>query len=223
MTTTSAASSSLCALMKSSRLRGADFLLALEHDLHVDRQPAGLLQMRFDRLEVHEDLALVVGRAARVDLAVADRGLERRRFPQVHRIDRLHVVVAVEEDGRRAFRAQPVAVDDRIAWRVDQAHVAEADAAHLVGGPLGAAADVGGVLRQRADAGNREILLELFDVAVAVGVDEVDDLVHGVAYRTDRFGRPIPSRSRHSFARAGSRAGAARGTSARRGSRPGNK
>ena len=63
---------------------------------------AVLFQVRFDRLEVHEDLALVVGRPARVDLAVADRGLERRRLPQVERIDRLHVVVAVEEDRRRA-------------------------------------------------------------------------------------------------------------------------
>ena len=61
----------------------ADFLLALEHELHVHRQAAVLLQVRLDRLEVHEHLALVVGRAARVDLAVADGRLERRRLPQV--------------------------------------------------------------------------------------------------------------------------------------------
>ena len=84
---------------------GADFLLALEDDADVDRQAAVLLQVRFDGLEVHEDLALVVGGAARVDLAVADRRLERRRLPQLDRIDRLHVVVAVEEDRRRALRA----------------------------------------------------------------------------------------------------------------------
>ena len=51
---------------------GADLLFALEDDLHVHRQAAVLLQVRLDGLEVHEHLALVVGRAARVDLAVAD-------------------------------------------------------------------------------------------------------------------------------------------------------
>ena len=62
MTTTSAPSSSLWARMKSSRFDAADLLLAFEDELHVHRQPAVLLQVRFDRLEVHEDLPLVVGR-----------------------------------------------------------------------------------------------------------------------------------------------------------------
>ena len=61
---------------------------------------AGLRQVRLDGLEVHEDLALVVGGATRVDLAVPDGCLEWRRHPFVDRIDRLHVVVAVEEDRR---------------------------------------------------------------------------------------------------------------------------
>ena len=136
----------MCALTKLSRLRGADFLFAFEDDLDVHRQAAVLLQVRLDRLEVHEDLALVVGRAARVDLAVAHRRLERRRLPQVERIDRLHVVVAVEEDRRRAGGAEPVAVDDREARRLDQPNVLQPDAPHLLGGPLGAALDVGRVL-----------------------------------------------------------------------------
>ena len=100
---------------------GADLLFALEDDLHVDRELAGLLQVRLDGLEVHEHLSLVVGRSARVDLAVADRRLKGRRLPQLDRVDRLHVVVAVEEDRRRAFGAQPVAIDDGVAGRVDRA------------------------------------------------------------------------------------------------------
>ena len=139
----------------------ADFLFALEDDLDVHRQPAVLLQVRFDRLEVHEDLALVVGGAARVDLAVAHGRLERRRLPQIERVDRLHVVVAVEENRRRARRAEPVAVDDRIARRVDEPDVLQADAAHLVGAPFGAPLHVGRVLGQRADARNREKRLQL--------------------------------------------------------------
>ena len=156
----------------------ADLFFPLEDDLHVDRQPAVLLQVRFNRLEVHEDLPLVVGRAARVDFAVADGRLEGRGFPQLDRVDRLHVVVAVEEDGRRARRAQPVAVDDREAGRVDQLDVLQPDAAHLLRRPVRAALHVGRVLRQRADAGDGEVLLELVDVVVAVRIDEVDDVVH---------------------------------------------
>ena len=119
--------------------------------------------------------------AARVELAVADRRLERRRRPQVERIDRLHVVVAVEEDGRRTRRAQPFAVDDRVAGRLLDAGVLQADAGHLVAGPLGAAAHVGRMAGQRADAGDGQILLQLVNVAVAVDVDEVDDVVHKVS------------------------------------------
>jgi hypothetical protein len=157
---------------------GPDFLLALEDDLHVDGQLPGLLQVRLDGFEVHEDLALVVGRAARVDLAVANGGCKRRRLPQLDRIDRLDVVVAVEEDGRRAFGAQPVAVHDRVARCFDEADIAEADAPHLLGGPLGAAANVAGVLRQRADARNGEVSLQLLDVTIAIRMDIVDDVIH---------------------------------------------
>ena len=143
----------------------------------------GLLQVRLDGLEVHEDLALVVGRAARVDLAVADGGLKRRRLPELDGIDRLDVVVAVEEDRRRAFGAEPVAIDDGVAGRFEEPDIGQADAAHLVGRPFGAAAHIAGMLRQRADARNREVSLQLLDVAVTIGVDEVDDVVH-VGYWT---------------------------------------
>ena len=61
----------------------ADFLFALEDELHVHRQPAVLFQVRLDGLQVHEHLTLVVGRSARVDLTVTNRRLERRRLPQV--------------------------------------------------------------------------------------------------------------------------------------------
>ena len=166
------------ALMKSSRLADPTSSSPSRMMLDVHRQAAVLLQMRLDGLEVHEDLALVVGGAARVDLAVADRRLEGRRLPQLDRIDGLDVVVAVEEDRRRPLRCQPVAVHDRVARRLDQPDVLHADAAQFIRRPFGALAHVGLVLRQRADAGNREIRLQFLDVAIAVGVDEVDDVVH---------------------------------------------
>ena len=152
MTTTSAASSCLCDADEVVEVDAADLLLALDEELDVERQAAALLQVRLDRLDVHEHLALVVGGAARVDLAVAHGRLERRAGPQLDRIDRLHVVVAVEEDRRLAGRVQPVAVDDRVAGRVDQPDVLQAGRPQRLGRPLGGAAHVAGVLRQRADA-----------------------------------------------------------------------
>ena len=64
------------------------------------------------RLEEGHELALVVLRAARddhlaVELVGGDARLERRRFPQLQRIGRLHVVVAVEQHVRGAAQARP--------------------------------------------------------------------------------------------------------------------
>ena len=162
-------------------VRAADLLLALEDDADVDRQRPGLPEVRLERLDVHEQLPLVVGGAAREQLVVAHRRLERRRRPQLERVDRLHVVVPVEEHRRRAGRVQPVAVDDRVARRVDHPHVLEADGPQVIGGPVGAAAHVAGVLGQRADARDGEVLGEFLEVPVAARVDEVDDGgIHGL-------------------------------------------
>ncbi len=158
----------------------AHLFLAFEDDLDVHRQRAGLRQVRFDGLHVHEDLALVVDRAARVELAVAHRGFERRRRPELQRIDRLHVVVAVEEDGGRASGAEPFGVDHRMPGRLDETGAVHADAGEFGGRPLGAAPHVGGVFRQGRDAGNGEVALELLDEPVAVQIDEIDDLFHGM-------------------------------------------
>src|SRR4029078_2930337 len=51
-----------------------------------------------------------------------------------------------------------------------------------VGGPFRGTANVGGVLGQRADAGNREVLLQLVNVAIAVNVDVIDDVVQAVVH-----------------------------------------
>ena len=83
-------------------MRAADFLLALQQEDDVARQFAMHRQMRFDRQDLGEVLALVVADAARIDAAVADRGLEGRADPGVQRVRRLHVIMAVEQHRRRA-------------------------------------------------------------------------------------------------------------------------
>ena len=83
-------------------VRAADLLLALQQDHDVARQLAMHREMRLDRQDLGEVLALVVADAARVDPAIADRRLEGRADPGLQRVRRLHVVVAVEQHGGRA-------------------------------------------------------------------------------------------------------------------------
>ena len=78
--------------------------------------------------------------------------LERRPHPQVERIDRLDVVVGVDEDRRRALGVEPVGVDDRVAAGRRHLDVLEAHLREAVGHELGRRAHVGVVLGQRADA-----------------------------------------------------------------------
>ena len=96
MAITSQRSSSRCVCRNVLEMRAADFLLALDEHDQIHRQFALFAQRLLDAEDVREDLPLVVRRAARKDDAVLDPRLERRRLPQLQRIDRLHVVVAVD-------------------------------------------------------------------------------------------------------------------------------
>ena len=86
--------------------------------------------------------------------------------------------MAVEEDRGRSLRTEPIGIDDRVSAGLNRADILHADPLQLLDRPLGTATNVGRVLRQRTDTWNREIGLQLVDVLVAVGVDEVDDVVH---------------------------------------------
>ena len=93
-------------------VRAPDLLLALDDPADPHRELAARLAHRSNRCEPNRKLGLVVGRAAREQLPVAHRRLERRRLPEVERIDRLHVVVVVQEE-REVAGARELAVDRR--------------------------------------------------------------------------------------------------------------
>jgi hypothetical protein len=97
------------------QVRAADLLLALEQELHIQRKRAllGEKGQRGAEDDVHRPL--VVGRAAPAD-DVADAGeLERRRVPFGQVTGRLHVVMPVDEYGRRPGGSEPLAGDDGVA------------------------------------------------------------------------------------------------------------
>ena len=172
MNATSAESRSRSASSHWSRWTELEFLLAFEHVLHVDREAAAGRQHRTGRHDVGMDLALVVGRATGEDPVADDDRLERRRGPQVERVDRLDVVVAVDEDGRGVGGVQPVRVDDRMPAGLDGFRVFEAGRGQGLDQPVGRGPAVVGVARQRGDAGDAKERLVRLEAGV-LGLGQV--------------------------------------------------
>src|SRR5690606_6101545 len=106
--------------------------------------------------------------------------LEGRRGPELERLGGLHVVVAVDEYGRRVRAgAAPFADDDRVAGRALDGGL-ERGLAHAGGEPLGGALHVRLVLAARADAGDAEELEQLVAEAAEVRVDVLVGVAHFV-------------------------------------------
>ena len=78
------------------KIRAPDFLFALDEEDQIHGQFAAFPQRLLDPEDVGENLSLVVRRAAREDDAIGESRLEGRRGPEIERIHRLHVVVAVD-------------------------------------------------------------------------------------------------------------------------------
>jgi hypothetical protein len=136
-------------------IRRADFLLAFEEEDHVHGQVAVGLERFFDTEEVGEVLALVVGRAAGVDLVTDEGWFKGRGVPFRDGIDRLHIVVAVDEDGGAARLRRAAGDEDGMAGRLMQFRL-EPHRAALVHEEFGAAADVFAMTAVRRDAGEAE-------------------------------------------------------------------
>ncbi len=175
-------------------VRGAGLLLALDQQLEVDGGggAAGRGEVGADPERVEEHLALVVGRAASVHPAVADHRFERVGGPAVLAGGGLHVVVAVDQDGRGAgVLARPLGEDRRGAGGLPDLGDREPGLLELGAQPLGAAPYVPGVLRLRGDGGDAQPRGQVVEEgrAVLFGV-RADGAVRGLAHALE------PSRPR---------------------------
>ena len=164
--------------MNVGEILAADFLLALGEDDDVDRQLAARREMRLERLHVEEELAFVVDRAARKDLSVADRRLERRAVPEIERLGGLHVVVAVDENRlARPRRARATRRRRSDGPSSDGPWPSRPTLRSESRDPLGGARRVGVVLGARADARNAEEVEELVARARLVRGEERFEVV----------------------------------------------
>ncbi len=144
-------------------------LVTLEEEAEVERQPARATQPGLGRLEVHEELALVIARSARIQDVVLVARLERRPYPLVQRVGRLDVVVAVDERGRGVGTGvQPIGGHDRVAAGIGDGDVLGADAGQLVGDPLRRPSHVVTTGRIGTDRGDAQELVEAGEVLVGV-------------------------------------------------------
>ncbi len=151
--------------------RGADLLVALEEEAQVHRQPAGGLDPGFGRLEMHEELALVVADAAGVDAALLVARLEGRADPLVIGVCRLDVVVAIHQHGRCVGAGmEPIAGDDRMMGGLVDGRVLDTDARHFGCDPLCRPAHLAGAIgigRHGLDAQELVELVEVLGVVLA--------------------------------------------------------
>ena len=84
-------------------MRTADFFLAFDDEMQIHRQIALLLDRFLNAEDVGKNLTFVIRRAARKNVSVLQNRLERRRFPQLERVRRLHIVMPVNENGAPPF------------------------------------------------------------------------------------------------------------------------
>ena len=155
----------------------AALLLAFDHHRDRQRQCSGHRLVGAARLDEGHGLAFVVAGAARDDdLATVgqrlDPRLERRRGPKLKRINRLHVVMAVEQDVRRALALPLPRFADHHRMARGRPHLGrEADAPQIGGDMLGrgpALLLVRRIGRDRLDAQQRE---QPFETRVEIAVD----------------------------------------------------
>jgi hypothetical protein len=115
-----------------------------------------------------DDLALVVDRASSVEVSIALRRLERRCEPLVERVRRLNIVVTVDEHGRLAGSMEPVSVDQRMPFGLNELRMLHSDALQVGKQRLGGFAAVGRVLGQRGDGGNAQQSLQIIEITGSV-------------------------------------------------------
>src|SRR6478672_4875158 len=108
---------------------------------------AGALGLPISSSPSQRKVRLIGGAQVGLVAASPDGRIEWIRKPFGERVDRLHVIVAVNEDRRCPRRRVPLAVDEWMPRRFDEAHFGDSDRAHSLGYPIGADSHISGMVR----------------------------------------------------------------------------
>ena len=92
-------------------IRAADLFLAFQPYFDVEREFAVGGEEAFERFDVDEELAFVIAGTARVEVLARDSRVERRGTPGAQGLDRLHIVVSIQQQGRLVGRGDGIGVD----------------------------------------------------------------------------------------------------------------
>ena len=156
-----------------------------------------------DGLDMHVELPFVVGSASSIEIAVADRRLEGRCFPEFEWVRRLNVVVPVQQHRRLSRRVKPIGIHQRMIGGRNHLDVFEFRSPHGVGNEGSRTLHIAFVLGQCADARDTKKSLQFLKQTVLTSTDErIDGLGHGDTFIIGRRSRAAYRRSGR-FGRAG--------------------
>ena len=159
----------------------ADLFLAFKQKLDVDGQAPQHREASIHRLHRDQQRPLVVADAAPVDAPTHNGGRERRRAPFLQRLGRLHVVVAVDQDGGRVFASfQMVGVNGGMSGGGPGFDGVEACFFQTLCQPLCRPRHVRGVLELGADAGNGGEGQQVSQGGLAALLQRVQHLIQAV-------------------------------------------
>jgi hypothetical protein len=156
------------------------FLLAFEHQRNADGQRTGGFLPGAAGLDEGQHLALVVGRAARHDdlapIPLDNLRIEGIGLPEIERIDRLHVIMGVEQH-MRAGLCGAMGDNHRMAGRGAGRGI-KAQSGQLAGYPFGRLAAFGGIGRVGRDGLDtqkvKQTLQTLLQARIDLGKDGVE-------------------------------------------------
>src|SRR5258708_14023016 len=116
---------------------------------------------RFRGLKPEHLRALVVASPGTIEIIPAYRRLEWRRFPQINRIDGLHIIMPIYKHSGLPGSLEPLAINERVTCCLYQMHLLEAHLSQLLRSVLRGPANVTRVFRQRTDARNAQPVYQI--------------------------------------------------------------
>ena len=112
---------------------------------------------------MREGLSFVIAGASAVKVITAYLRIERRRAPLLKRLRSLNVVVAVDDERGTTGQSPPRGIDNRMAARGNDANLCQADAAQVIGQPVGALFQIIRMLWLRTDGRKAEKRFQFVD------------------------------------------------------------